>query len=351
MSNELVIPPTTLSLIVTNKCTAACYNCCFGCNPKNKDMFTLKEMKNYIDQAAEAYSTIKLLIITGGECFLLGSKLDKTIKYASDKGLLVRVVTNGYWAKSFKTAYNRLKTLVDLGLTELNLSTGDEHQQWVSYENIINATIASLKLGMVTAINIETSNISKFTASDLKSDIRLQKHKDLFDKKIFVLPGAWMPFKKSTKEEQQKTKDKKDYVKKLLAGQTRRCTSLFDIITVEPTHKVYACCGLTAHHIPYLYVGSTKKYPLKFLYEYQFEDFIKIWLYTEGPQKILDFCTKMQGKPSIDTTGWHICQVCAEIFLSEENVKTLQENYQKVQLNIMMQYFILKQKRLKILKN
>jgi len=350
MNNELVIPPTSLSLIVTNKCTASCYNCCFACSPKNKDIFTLQEMKNYIDQSVQAYSTIKVLILTGGECFLLGSKLDKIIKYASNKGLLVRVVTNGYWAKSFKTAYNRLKTLVDLGLTEFNLSTGDEHQQWVPYENIINATIASLKLGMVTAINVETSDVSEFEIDDLKSDIRLQKYKNLFGKELLVLGGTWMPFKKSTEEEFRKNKESKDKKKKILVGQAKRCVSLFDAITINSTHKVHCCCGLASHYIPYLYVGSSKKHSLKFLYEYQFEDFLKIWLYTEGPKKILDFCLKLQGKPSIDTVDWHICQICAQIFQNEENIKILRENYQKVQLNVMMQYFILRKKRLKILK-
>lgn len=36
------IEPKMLSLITTSKCTTSCKNCCFGCNPKCKEMMSLE---------------------------------------------------------------------------------------------------------------------------------------------------------------------------------------------------------------------------------------------------------------------------------------------------------------------
>ena len=59
MENQLMIPPISLSLIVTDKCTAACPNCCFGCNPSNNNRLTMDEIVGYIHQATAQFSSIK----------------------------------------------------------------------------------------------------------------------------------------------------------------------------------------------------------------------------------------------------------------------------------------------------
>jgi MoaA/NifB/PqqE/SkfB family radical SAM enzyme len=67
-------------------------------------------MKSYIDQSVEAYpQSMVVLVLTGGECFLLGNKLEQIIEYATNKGLRVRVVTNGYWAKTYEIAKKKLQ--------------------------------------------------------------------------------------------------------------------------------------------------------------------------------------------------------------------------------------------------
>lgn len=328
---KLIIPPKTISLLTTNKCTAACKDCCSACNPKNKDRLTFEEMKNYIDQSVEAYSSIKVLVLTGGECFTLGKDLDKIIKYGADKGLVVRVVTNGYWAISFKKAYLRLEKLKKLGLKEFNISTGDAHQEFVPFDNIVYAIVASLKLNLTTVVNVETNAIAKFNVEKLKEDVRLKKY--LENKKLIILGGAWMPFTKST-ETVINSVPKNEILKKI--NLNKRCKSLFNTIAINHFSYVNACCGLTAEYTNYLKLGSAKKYSLKYLYEYQFQDFVKIWIFTEGPQKILDFIFKIDPTKKIDTTGWHNCQICAELLRNEENIKIIQENYQQIFSKVML---------------
>lgn len=96
-----------------------------------------------------------MLVITGGECFTLGKDLDKIVSYAHSKEFGVRIVSNVSWATSFKKAYKRMEELVALGLTEMNLSCGDEHQRWVKFDNVINVTVACIILKITLAINIE----------------------------------------------------------------------------------------------------------------------------------------------------------------------------------------------------
>jgi MoaA/NifB/PqqE/SkfB family radical SAM enzyme len=108
--NDLVINPTTLSIITTYKCTSSCKDCCFQSNPQRKEKLTVPEIKKYISETVKAYSSIKVLVLTGGECFLYGKKLEDIIKHASSYGLITRIVTNGFWAKDYNKAD---ETLID----------------------------------------------------------------------------------------------------------------------------------------------------------------------------------------------------------------------------------------------
>ena len=333
---SLVINPTTISLLTTNKCTAACKNCCFNCNSQNNARMTLSEMKQYIDDSLKAYPTIKLLVLTGGECFTLKDDLKTIIRYAKEKKLLVRCVSNGYWATSFKKAYLTLKDLIENGLSEINFSTGDEHLKWVSLDNIVNGIIASVKLKITVCINRESSVVSTFKHNDLINDSRLKKYKNLLDKQIKIVSGIWMPFTKSSEEELSlKSKIKNTRIS--------RCDSLFTTISINPHHKMFACCGLTSNYIPCLYLGDTTSHSIKELYEYQFSDFVKIWLYNEGPKIIMEFISKIEPKYStVDVSNWHICRICAYLLTNSEIMEIIRNNYQKVYTNIMLKH-ILKQ--------
>lgn len=174
---QFIIPPTAISLLTTNKCTATCKDCCLACNPRNKDRLTFEEMKNYINQSIEAYPSIRVLVITGGECFTLGKDLDKIIKYGANKRLIVRIVTNGYWAKSFKKAYLRLKQLKNLGLKEFS----DNPKEFINkfgYDKEISLDESLLKL--VLSLADEDIN-SALNDNDIQRFYYVCKQKNLLD--------------------------------------------------------------------------------------------------------------------------------------------------------------------------
>lgn len=110
---------------------------------------------------------VLIVVLTGGECFTYGESLSKVIEYAAKRyDLLVRIVTNAYWANTLELARKRLKPYVEAGLKEINFSTGDEHLEYVSFKNIKNACLASVDFGLVPLVNIESRDDKRFTSND-----------------------------------------------------------------------------------------------------------------------------------------------------------------------------------------
>ncbi len=59
---------------------------------------------------------------------MLKADLFEAIQYCSEKGLQSRCVTNVYWAKRDKKAKHYAIKLRETGITEINTSTGLDHQ-------------------------------------------------------------------------------------------------------------------------------------------------------------------------------------------------------------------------------
>src|SRR5262249_34967627 len=105
--------PTHLTILPTYRCTAACEQCCFESNPHVQGRIPLERILGYIDQAADDFPTLRLVVFSGGECFLLRDDLDAAIARATARGLATRCVTNGYWATSPRAARERIAPLYD----------------------------------------------------------------------------------------------------------------------------------------------------------------------------------------------------------------------------------------------
>lgn len=306
--------PLVLTILPTHRCSAACKNCCFGCTPKIKHRMTYDEIIRYMDQAVEFFPSIQVCVFTGGECFLIGDDLDKCVNYATKLGLSTRVVTNGYWANSYETAYNRLQSLIDNGLKEINFSTGDDHQEYVKLDNIANGVRAAIDLGLRLPIHIalESSSSAKFKAKHLDSNECLSKL--IEEKKVNILSAAWITFK----SEELYSKDY-DETQMEFEG----CDNLFRTISINPYSQLLACCGLTAEYNKFLKLGNLQKYSIEDLYNAQFEDIYKLWLYTLGPKHIYNTVTKHRGIKS--NTFNHNCTYCIEAVKNEENINAIRE--------------------------
>lgn len=337
--NKLIIAPTLLSIITTYRCTSSCENCCFQCNPYRNETLSVSDIKRYIEAAVNAYTSIKSLVLTGGECFLYQNDLEQIISHALKFNLQTRVVTNGFWASNYQIAFEKLKRMMKVGLKEVNFSTGDEHLKFVPINKLKNGILASVANNLTTVVNVESGNNQIFVAKYLEEDKDLSELIKL--NKILILNGIWIPFKKS----ETKVTDKSHIHDKefpIIYNIRGRCENLFKSITIDPNHRLLACCGITVKCTKYLDLGNINKHSIKFLYERQFEDFLKIWLATDGPHKIFDFIAQYISIGDLNYYKMHPCQLCAILFNNSSYLKILQDNYKKVYTNIILKYNIYK---------
>ena len=340
--DELLILPTTLTVISTYRCTAACVNCCFACSPIRTEEMSLQEMLTLIKRSLDAYTSIKIVVITGGECFLLGEKLREVIRFVKSKGLYSRVVTNGYWATSSAKAFDILSLLKEDGLTEVNFSTGDEHLQYVPLQRLIYGIKVALDLQLTVALNVETSKGCAFT---LEKMLENDNFKDFlspfkYEKPLMIVRGQWMPFTKESLEIMLENKEME-----ILPTNTERCTNIFSSLTISPNKHMFSCCGLPSANIGYLDLGKIEtEREIIDAYETQFEDFLKIWIFTEGPYKILSFIAEIIGDIPEVKYNFHMCFYCACIFGNPRYLKVLQDNYRRVYDNVILKYFLIKKR-------
>ena len=244
-------------------------------------------------------------------------KVKYAIQLAKEFGLITRIVTNGFWASSYKKAKAILEDLKGSNLNEINFSTGDDHSKWIPLRNVRNAAVAAARLGFIPIINIEThDNSSPKILQFFGKDIAFMKL--VKEKKISLERGAWMRFDKNSTISHKKC---------IPSIRFEPCSSLSSMIPINPYGEVLACCGLPCEHIPYLRLGHFDTEPIKIKYLSAFNDLIKIWLFTDGPAKILKFIHDKQGISFSHPAG-HICDYCRTLFSNPSYMKFLKENYQ-----------------------
>lgn len=333
--NVIKVPsPYSITLILTYKCSAACENCCFECSPKREGKMSVDFAKQLISQSIAFNPSIKTLVLTGGEVMLYFEELKQIISFGKEKNLICRIVTNGFWGISLEKAVDLLKELKEIGLDELNISTGDDHLEYVSIDKIKNCIIASLSLQIRTIINLETGNDRKFGVDELNRIIYNvnTKNQDL----LSIINGMWMPFTKESLGTLEKIPE--NYIHPAMD----KCPNLFSSITVSPNNEMFSCCGLPVKYIRYLHLGNLSNGNIADFYNNQVFDFLKVWLYVEGPFKILSYIENNTDIiiPEIHVLS-HMCFYCACLFTNEKYLNAARMCYKKKYNNVMIKYYLL----------
>lgn len=326
---SLIKEPTTLTFVTTNKCSSACNNCCFQCSPKLSSRLTKDQMVDYMEQVKKDFPTIVSLVLTGGECTLL-PELTEIIYTATHKyKLSVRIVSNAHWANNRENARSKVNEWKKAGLMEINFSTGDEHLEFVPIQNIKNAIFASVEAGLKPFVNVESQENHKFNCKNFMEDKEILS---LVSKgKLIIANGIWIDFKHP-----------EEIAKKPLSINVpsfQRCENIFNSITITPDNRMKACCGITSNNTTYLDLGNLEKHTIRHLFDNQFNDFVKIWLHTEGAHTILKFASRYEKRINInDFAHLHQCLVCTIILRSKEIMSILHEHYNEIYSNVIMKY-------------
>jgi len=314
----MFIRPTTLALILTYRCTASCDHCCFHCSPRVTGTIPFRRALSLIDEAADLGSIVSI-VFTGGEAFLLGTRLAELISRARKRGFLTRCVSNGYWAKSESLARERIERLREAGLNELNLSTGPFHAAHVPVERVIHAACAASDAGLITLVTVETFVGSGISPETLLADPRVAERSA--SGRLIIRRNVWMPnggcCELEHSPEQQRFRP----------ANRSGCETVLNVIGVTPELQLLACCGLRATLIPELALGNLTRKPLGEVLDSAPDDLLKMWLQVEGPERILEFLADRDSSIQLPTDAVHPCQSCEYLFSNRAVRQLLVEHY------------------------
>ncbi len=306
------IAPSTISVITTYRCTAACEDCCFECSPSLDKTLSYEEIRDFIINASRRYPSIKLIVFTGGECFILKEKLFALISMCTEMGFMTRCVTNAYWAKNLFRARDYCKKLINAGLGEINISTGMSHQKYVNHGTIINAIQALIEFDIPTLVTVETDTETSSCFEKLRAEKCIQEELDKESPLLKLQVNSWVRF------------DKKNEVRReeqAVSSLNYGCDNLFDTVVVTPDKEIAACCGITMSHIDEMNLGHINQIEN---YGNQVEDFLKVWIKTEGAFQILKQLGVSEDKLANIN---HPCQACAILHKDKNIKKSLVDSY------------------------
>ncbi len=117
---------TGIHFLLTYTCTYECDHCFVYSGPFVGGTFTLKQIKEVLDEA-DRLGTVKMVYFEGGEPFLFYPLMVAGIKLARAAGFQVGVVSNAYWATSVPDAKLWLEPLKELGVIDISISDDSFH--------------------------------------------------------------------------------------------------------------------------------------------------------------------------------------------------------------------------------
>ena len=230
----------------------------------------------------------------------------------------------------------KVQALAAQGLDELNISTGDFHQQWVSIERVCYAAEAAVQAGLNTVIMIEIHAGRKFSGSALIDTPPIQRiyANPELKQRFQIVESPWM----SNKSEIRVAQPRERLISKSNLHASGGCTSVLSSIVITPAEYLIACCGLTHEQIPAMRLGSLRSQLFTELIEQARADFLKQWLMVEGPHKILQWASEKD--PSIDweNSYAHICDACRRVHSDESVLKVIADHADEKVADIMLRF-------------
>jgi len=307
--------PHTLTILCTYQCTAACKQCCFESSPQVKGRLSLKTILARISEAKKSFPGLRLVVFSGGEAFLLKDDLYAAVHHATLLGLMTRIVTNGSWGKTLTSAAAVVEKLIASGITEINISTGVDHLEWVPLESVVNAALSLCEAGVRTLVTVEADTIDRDCMGELRANSSFLRA--IKSGNLQLLNNSWMPFSDDASDR------KRNFDVSSLQG---GCAQIFSTVVVTPHDNLSACCGLTLEHIPEMRLGHNSGTNMHELYTAQRDDFLKVWIHVDGPYTIVK---RVMGDESLALLAnvSHICQCCAILHQSPSVRERLARDY------------------------
>ncbi len=301
----------------TYKCPIKCKYCGAESGPKQNDRLSLEEIKKFVE---EVYSMgkLQLVVFTGGEPLLLGDDLYKAVEFCSKKKLATRIVSNAYWAVSPEKSQEVLSDLKTAGLTEINLSCDDYHQEFISLEKIKYANDACIELDIPCLIGHKIMKDHKISIEYLEEFLSCELA--IFDPEKenpsnnVISTGYTVPVCK----DMHLIPDNDILYPPSTHNWKAPCKTLLQRIIITPHKELSICCGMIPRSVKEVVFEGLGDYSIEEMIYKAHKDLIVNWLALEGPYGIMKFIQKKKSDISFRNQYVNICHLCSEIFTREE---------------------------------
>lgn len=308
----------------TNTCNAKCRDCPIIPSVQEPMRLELDAMKRIVDEV-HGWGSLRLVVFTGGESFLLGADLEEIIRYVASKEVMTRVVTNAYWAKTPARAKTVLGRLKEAGLTEINISCDDYHQEFIPLERVKNANAAAADLEIPALLVHRRKRGGELTVARLAErlgvDLEIWRKGRPNPTNNVVCSSRNIPLEPDECAESVTARAEYPSSDRNWRGP---CTSVLKGIIVFPDLSVQICCGIAKNWIPELKIGSLRESTLLPILEAGNRDLIANWLALEGPSSVLDFVREKMPEIDLPTRFVGRCHVCNVLFSNPDVRQVLQ---------------------------
>jgi organic radical activating enzyme len=307
---------------VTYDCPVTCKYCVTRSGPHNGPCLSADFMISAIKETA-ALGLLRGVVFTGGEPLLKQREVERVVRFAASRKLWTRIVTNAYWATTRDRAEKILLSLKEAGLSEINFSCDDLHQENIPIKCIANAFWAARDLQMPTLIahksvkdeKISIQFLSHYLGVDLKEfkPGRENARFDIYSSAYTVPIGFGTEWLKEA-----------DYIIFPNRQSFRNpCSAVFNCLVVSPTRQIKLCCGMIDQDVPELSFGCWGDLPLEQLICDANTDLIANWLALEGPYGIMRFIQERAPQNPFRNKYVNHCHLCNDIFTREEHREVL----------------------------
>lgn len=303
---------------VTYDCPVTCKYCVTRSGPHGGSYLDADFMRSAIDDTMNL-ADLRVVVFTGGEPLLKKNEIIETIKFAASKGLWTRIVTNSYWADTPDNAVLMLSELKSSGLSEINLSCDDLHQENIPIDNIKNAFWSARQLNLPTLIAHKRVKETKITIDYLSKylGVKLTRFDPEKNNPRFDVYSSSLTVPIGFGSEWLNHDEHVIYPSSDLAWKGP-CSSVLRSLIISPEKEIRMCCGMIDQSVPELSFGRFGSKPLAQIICEANCDLVANWLALEGPYGLMQF-VKTKA-PALEFSDQYVnhCHLCNDLLTRQE---------------------------------
>jgi organic radical activating enzyme len=306
----------TLMISLTARCNIECAHCAVWSGPERAERLSREQLVPELAELLEG-GWIDAMAVSGGEPFLELDTLREIAALARRRAAPLAVHTNGFWAKTHGRARELLQGLP--GITQLQVSTDEYHQEHLPLERVRNAIKAAVDCGLQAELLVCTWQGDQ---DPFRHQVRSVMGEDLLAR-VRVLPSVIDPVGRAASLSERCIEPLRA---ELPAG---RCLQVNRPTLAEDGH-LCACCNLSVANRSApnpLRLGNLSTGSLTDILDRSEQDWLLHALRVGGPRYLAELA-RTRGVDGVSAKRYRrgaICDLCADLWADPTTSEAVQK--------------------------